>query len=696
MKKSVLYIVVFLSGFQAISYAQPASRSRKGEAYFQNAEKEFNNQRYMYAVSFFKTILEHPGKNDSMATLHIAESYWYVKNYDSALLYYELYEKKFGPVFSSRQRIAELSANLKQYPQASAIYQKLTKEPRAKADKLLAERYKGFSNTTPFLRDSLNYTVRLLNLNTKQQDFSPQFFQRGMVFVSNRYSKKVIEKEFGWDGLPFANIYWVKDTADLYTTDIVPGYSSRSNNINSIRANDDYTAQTSNDNDIVVAKGSIGDYNGTIHRLAKFSDELNSKYNYGPLCFNKAGNKVYFTRNNLSPNSGRYNLEICESTMEKGVWGKIHVLPFVQPEYDFYHPALSSDEMRLYFCSNKPGGMGGSDIYYVSLLPDANRNTVFGVDSKINTTGNELFPTVHGDTLYFSSDGFAGLGGLDIYKTYESRDGWKTPANIGYPLNSSFDDFGIIFSSSKAKGFFTSNRLGTDDIYVFENIPFTVMMQGTVLNKATMRRLDSATVIRVDDEDKSAIEYKTDITGNFTFPVRPGHAYSLYASHRDFRNDYMHIDNTGTERTLSLQSILLTPHPAPIIPARVEQAKEPVRDLQAEIDALAKMIFFKTASAELSPASIKPLDEVCKYLAKYPKLTLYIEGHTDNRAAAPYNLDLSKRRAKTVKDYFIKKGFAESRFTSEGFGLTRPIADNETEEGRAMNRRVSIKVNFHQ
>jgi outer membrane protein OmpA-like peptidoglycan-associated protein len=701
MKKIILYIVIFLSGFQAIGFAQ-SGRSRRAEVYFRNAEKEFNNQRYMYAIPFYKTSLLHPSNNDSTASLHIAESYWYVKNYDSALLYYQLFEHKYGQNFSSRQHVAELSANHKHYPMASAIYQKLVKDIPAKTDKLLAERYKGFSNTQPFLRDSLDYSVRLLNLNTKQQDFSPQYFQRGMVFVSNRYSKKTSEKEFGWDGLPFANIYWVKDTADLYTTDTVPGYSSRVHNTNSIKANDDYTSQTSNDNDIIVVTGSKSSYNGTIHRLVKFSDDLNTKYNYGPLCFNKAADKVYFTRNNLSPNNGRYNLEICSATLEKGKWGNIKVLPFVQPEYDFYHPALSSDEMRLYFCSNKPDGMGGSDIYYASLDPEADLKAVYNLDSKINTAGNELFPTMHGDTLYFSSDGFAGLGGLDIYKTYSARGtGWKTPTNLGYPVNSSFDDFGIIFNPNKEKGFFSSNRLGTDDIYIFENAPFTIIMEGTVYSKPTQHRLDSALVIRVDDEDKSVMDFKTDLTGNFHFPVKPGHTYSLYASRNGYTDDSLHVKNTGTERTLALKPILLTPIPAPVpaaqpAPARVEPAKEPARDLQAEIDALAKMVFFKTASAELSPASIKPLDEVCKYLAKYPNLTLYIEGHTDSRAPAPYNLDLSKRRAKSVREYFIKRGFVANRFTSEGFGLTMPIADNNTEEGRAMNRRVAIKANFHQ
>ncbi len=716
MKKIILYNIIFLLGFHAFTMAQPG-RSAKAEIYFRNGENEFNGQRYMYAIPFYKASLKHPGKNDSLASLHIAEAYRRVKNYDSALHYYQLYESRYGSLISTRQYIAELSANKKQYAEASAIYKKLTVELPLRSDKLLAERLKGFSETGSFLRDSLDYSVHLLKLNTEQQDFSPQYFQRGMVFVSNRYSKKTAEKEFGWDGLPFANIYWIKDTADLYTIDTIPGYSSKNHNGNSIKANDDYTSQTSNDNDIIVLTGARSNYNGTIHKLAKFSDELNTKYNYGPLCFNKAGDKVYFTRNNLNPNKGRYNLEICVATMTKGIWGNIKVLPFVQPEYDFYHPALSSDETRLYFCSNKPGGMGGSDIYYVNMASEYDMAVAFNLDNKINTAGNELFPTIHGDTLYFSSDGFAGLGGLDMYKTYDVHGFWKTPVNIGYPLNSSFDDFGIIFNTNSTKGFFTSNRLGTDDIYAFENIPFSITMEGHVLSRPTMLRLDSAHVTRIDDEDKTIMDFVTDITGNFHFTVKPGHTYSLYVSHKGYTDDSLHVTNTGTEKILVLQPVLLMPVVTKAPEALIAEAdrdgdgvpdskdkcpdvkglkeKEGCPDLQAEIDALAKMIFFKTASAELSPASVKPLNEVCVYLAKYPNLILDIEGHTDNRAPAPYNLDLSRRRAQSVKKYFLNKGFTSDRFNATGFGLGRPIADNNTEEGRAMNRRVAIKATFH-
>jgi outer membrane protein OmpA-like peptidoglycan-associated protein/tetratricopeptide (TPR) repeat protein len=716
MKKRILYLFILLAGSHTLTMAQSAS-SRRAEIYFRNAEKEYNDQRYMYAIPFYRTTLKRPGGNDSLATIHIAESYWYVKNYDSALIYYLKYENKYGTSFTTSQRIAELTANHKQYAVATDLYKKLIKQSPSRNAAMLAERLKGFSNTIPLLRDSLDYSVRLLNLNTKQQDFSPQFFQQGLVFVSNRYSKLSSEKEFGWDGFPFSSIFLVKDTADLYTTDTVPGYSSRAYNV-SIKANDDYTATTSNDNDIIVVSGMRSGYNGTIHRLVKFSDELNTKYNYGPLCFNKSGDKVYFTRNNLKPNKGRYNLEICMATLEKGIWGNIKIMPFVQPEFDFYHPALSSDETRLYFCSNMPGGLGGSDIYYVSLAGDDEMKTPINLDSRVNSAGNELFPTIHGDTLYFSSDGFYGLGGLDMYKTYMEKGRWKTPVNLGYPLNSSFDDFGVIFNASKKKGFFSSNRLGTDDIYVFENAPFAVEMKGTVLSRATLRRLDSAkVVIRSDDADETVLDPDvTDITGNYHFPVRPGRGYTLLFTRNGYIQDSMRVSNTGVEKVLALQDMLLTPIVPPPPPVVVDKdrdgdgvpdakdkcpdikgpkSNDGCPDIQARINELAKMVFFKTASAELSPAALKPLNEVADIIKDYPNVTLYIEGHTDSRAPAAYNMDLSIRRAASVKDFFVKRGFAASRFSSAGFGLTRPIADNNTEEGRALNRRVSIKATFH-
>ncbi len=716
MKKIIVYSILILLCVQQHASAQ-AGRSRKAEDYFRIAEKEFKDQRYMYSIPFYRTSLKYPSKNDSIASLHLAEAYWHIRIYDSAKLFFEKYEAKFGSIFSSSRNLAELAANQKNYEAAANAYRKIQNSVPEKFSKLLNERLKGFTTVQKFLRDSLDYDVHLLELNTKQQDFSPQFYHQGMVFVSNRYSKTGSERQFGWDGLPYANIFWVRDTSDLLTVDSISGYSTQLYKVN-LKSNDDYTAKTSNDNDILLVSSIRGAHTGTIRKLEKFSDQLNTNYNYGPLCFNKEETKVYFTRNTLTANAGRYNLEICEATQRGGEWTNIKVMPFVQAAYDFYHPAISPDGKKLYFCSNKPGGIGGSDIYFVDLGSDSAKAIAVLADEKINTSGDELFPTFHGDTLYYSSDGLAGLGGLDIYKTYTEKGTWKTPLNLGYPVNSSFDDFGIIFNPSNNKGFFSSNRLGNDDIFVFGHASFFVQLTGTVLSRTTLRRLDSAKVIlRTVIDDKPIIDsFVTDITGNFHFPVKPYQPYTIEFSRNNYTDTAYRIPPTAIQPELALAPTLLSQviRQAPPVVVEADRDKDSVPDvkdkcpdvkgikanygcpdLQAIIDSLAKMVFFKTASAELTPAALRPLNEVVKYLEEYPTLTLYIEGHTDSRAPAPYNLDLSKRRAASVVNFFISKGFSAKRFSSAGFGLTRPIADNNTEEGRATNRRVAIKADFH-
>ncbi|MCW3088663.1 MAG: outer rane lipoprotein Omp16, partial [Sediminibacterium sp.] len=712
-RKIILYTLLVIGGLHVRVAAQPRKTQAPG-ANFKNAEKEFNGQRYMYAVPFYHASLKSGRTNDSLAVLHLAECYWRMKNYDSAIVYYSLYESRYPAIYSSKQRLAELAANRQQYPEAAKTYQRLLKEIPPPAGNLMTERLKGISNVEPFLRDSLDFSIRLLKLNTKQQDFSPQFFRQGMVFVSNRYAKAGAERAFGWDGLPYAHIYWVKDTADLYTVVSVPGRSVRDYEA-SVKANDDFTDRTSNDNDIINVRSVRGTYTSDIHRLAKFSDNLNARFNYGPLCFNKAGNTVYFTRNSTKPYEGRYNLEICQARMEKGVWSAPIVLPFVQAAFDFYHPAMSEDGQRLYFCSNRPGGLGGSDIYYATLVSDSVKNETFNLGEPINTGGDELFPTINGDQLFFSSDGHAGLGGLDIYESAMDKHNWQAPVNLGYPANSSFDDFGIIYNASRSKGFFSSNRLGTDDIYTFTHMPFVVALKGTVFNKADLRRLDKTKIIIESVEEVPVTDSATtDHTGNFHFPVRPGRTYRLKFWRNGFYDDSVTVKNAGTERELALSPVMLTPIPVETTVQKdrdddgVPDSKDKCPDekgskknfgcpdIQARFNELAKMVFFKTASAELLPASIRPLTEAYDILLKYSNTTLDIEGHTDNRAGAVYNKDLSHRRANSVKAFFVTRGLNARRFTTAGYGLERPIADNSTEEGRALNRRVAIRATFHE
>ena len=702
MKKIILFTLLFVSAIQLSMYAQSGGTS-KGELFFRTGESEYKNQRYMYALPFFRTSLQFRTKHDSLLLLHMADSYWFIKNYDSALIFYQKFENKYGSIYSSSQRIAELLATVKNYPEAVDKYKKVIKKFPSKNQKQLEERLKGFSNPIPMLKDSLDYAIRLLNLNTKQQDFSPFYYQRGLVFVSSRYAKTVSEKEFGWDGLPFSCIYWVQDTADLYLIDTVPGHSSRSYNA-SIKANDDYTSRTSNDNDVIVVSTMQGAYTGSIHKLLKFSDDLNSKYNYGPLCFNKKEDKIYFTRNALTPYKGRYNLEICVASLKNGLWGDIKVMPFVKTEYDYFHPAISSDDQLLYFCSNQPGGQGGSDIYYISLATDYGMTLPISMDNKVNTTGNELFPTVSGDTLYFSTDGLAGLGGLDIYKFNIGRGFTKPPINLGYPINSSFDDFGFIINETKRKGFFTSNRLGTDDIYVFDNtVPF-INLEGTVLDSVSAHPIYNVKVIlQYVDKGKALTDTAySDALGKFYFPLAPRPGFTLQFTNENYYDDSLKVPPVVINQDLVLQPFLLRKPPLPPPPPVIVKTKPKIKDgvdkkgIQKRLNELAKMVFFANDKSELTPEAMKPLLEAAEIIKDFPKITLIIEGHTDNNASAAYNKDLSQRRANTVRSFFVQRGFDPKKLTANGYGLERPIATNSTVEGKALNRRVSIVADFHE
>lgn len=267
-------------------------------------------------------------------------------------------------------------------------------------------------------------------LNTESLDFSPTYCKDGIVFVSSRKGKVT---EDGKDK-------WIDDNfMSLFCSD--------------------------------------WDENHLLKEPELFTYNLNTRYHEGPVVFNKTGNKIYFTRNHFNKgkrtnnSKGVMKQQIYSSTKEGDGWSEPVELSFNTKEYEEVHPALSPDQRKLYFSSDRPGGYGGMDLYVVEKRGN-NWGIPQNLGANINTKGNEVFPFVHEDgTLYFASNGWEGLGGLDIYSTQLIGDSlWLKPHNIGDPINSSMDDFGYIINETKTEGFFTSARekgFGQDDIYSF-------------------------------------------------------------------------------------------------------------------------------------------------------------------------------------------------------------------------------------
>ncbi|MEI6583073.1 MAG: OmpA family protein [Chitinophagia bacterium] len=718
MKKVLIYALVSLLLSQSTLHAQYKS-SNRAKVFFQLAEREYEDYRYWYAIPFYKVALEQrAAMYDSAALLHLAESYWQMKFYDSAQQYFSKYEKAIGPSFFSSQRLAELLALRGKNAQAATIYQGLATRFPDKFIQLVRDRQTGFANSEKFSREVGNYQVRYLSDNSSEQDFSPVFFQKGILFVSNRFAGPDSEKEFGWDGLPYARVYSIPEDYMLRASDTMPARKERDQKINLI-INDDYTPTTSNDNNIRIDYRNVERTRSSNppKPLSRFSDNFSNLFNYGPLCFNQTETKLYFTRNSVKSNNRKHHLEICEASLDKSGWINVRVLPFVNNNYDYFHPALSKDEKRLYFSSNQPGGKGGADLYYFSLHPDSSKSNPVLLDASINSQGDELFPTIVGDTLFFSSNGLPGLGGLDLFAIRLSENG--IPANVGEPFNSSYDDFGLIWKSDKRKGLFSSNRLGSDDIFTVEALKYPIKVTGAVFDAATGKELTGVRVLLKQNEPGSLPDQQmlTELYGAYRFEGRSRQSYTLYFTKEGYYSDSIKIYKDSVMNDLQLPVLLMYPiPPPPQAPKPVDTDGDGIEDaldkcpdlagvvsnngcpeIQKKLNELAKLVFFETDKDVLTAAAYTPLDSAVKILLAYPQTTLIIEGHTDNIASKAYNKGLSQRRANRVKNYLISKGIVATRFTSVvGYGLEQPIADNATEEGRALNRRVYIKAQFYE
>lgn len=710
MKRIALIIVLF--GITSVLFAQKAN---KAKSLIQRANKEYLDERYSYAIAFYNAAARY-SKPDSIVLHRLAESYYQIKEYDSAYHVYDQLYRQYNNDEKIMYRRAELLANLKKYDEAIIAFGELSK--RFPSNSVYQNKYLGLQNRTQFFIDSLDYTLGFLKINSPQSDFSPQLIGRNLVFVSNRYYKKVIHKQFGWDALPFAHIYKVPDTSSIIVLDAIPA-SVEKKLFNTLKINDDNTAATSNDNNSIAAISLTGMYSGDRNDLPQFSEQLDAKYNYGPLCFNKTGDKVYFTRNSSKKVNGRYNLEICEAQYINSEWTQIKVVSFVEPAYDFFHPALTEDGSRLYFSSNRPGGMGGVDIYYVNIVDGKIEPTIIHGGKNVNSAGDELFSTISGKTFFFSSNGMAGLGGLDIYKSVWQKNDWSQPANVGYPLNSNADDFGLIFSNNETKGYVTSNRRGNDDIYTFQKVEKSIPVDGVVLNRADMRRLPGVTVYIKSKRDtgRIALPITTTYTGAYRFDLKPNREYELQYYYKDTLEETMVIATPAKTEPYELKPVIIGKMTEPAIVAVVENDRDkdgipdlsdkcpdvkgikplkgcPAADILRRLAELARNVYFNTAKADLKSESFKPLAEVIAIMQEYPDVLLTVEGHTDNQGSAEMNKGLSQRRAATVVRYLTSKGIAADRLSSAGYGLERPIATNTTPAGRALNRRVEMKAIF--
>ncbi len=531
LKLYILFIVLTVISFSPIQ-----AQSKKKPYLLQLAQNEFNQYRFAYAIPVFKQYLSNQPK-DTIALLQLANSYLKVNQYDSAVKYFDI-AIEYGVQYKAI--MAEAYANRGMYEKATSIYKDLMSIHQTK---LTEARFFGFSNTHKFLADSLDFNLFNTKINTEFNEYNSVLYKNGLVYESNQlnYNKRKksfflwnilfpksnkLNPEFAWDGAGFSQLFFYPNL-DSIRTNVVSanGYLEKKPLVNYT----DYSTATPNDANKLISSYSLLNRASLLpNNVTLFDVFERDKMNIGAVSFTADGKTAYYTRNQKK-SANIYQLEIWEATQQAGEWVNAHKMFFNNPKFSYFHPAITPDGKRLYYVTDDNTGQGGTDIYYVERNEDGSWKNTVNLGQDINTAGNELFPTFYEGNLFISSNGHPGLGGLDIYRLTKGLNGEAVVKNMGYPVNSSKDDFA--FSIQGTKGFFSTNRNGSDDIMAFDYQQSLIHLKGKIFVDSSCQPGKMVYLYQKNDQGKSVLKdsSRIDSNCNYAFKIRPNQAYDLVA-----------------------------------------------------------------------------------------------------------------------------------------------------------------------
>lgn len=414
---------------------------------------------------------------------------------------------------------------------------------------------------------------------------------------------------------------------------------------------------------------------------------LNTLNNEGAQSISPDASLLFFTACSRRDTWG--GCDLYYSKIINGKWGAIRNAgqPVNSTLWEA-QPSVSANNEYLYFVSNRKGGKGGMDIWRCRMLESDGEVIRWGkaenLGDSINTSGNEMSPFIHpdGKTLYFGSDGWPGMGGVDLFvSTARSDSSWSKPKNLGFPINTHFDEKGMVVDASGRQAYYSSNRNGQSlDFVVFE-LPEQVKPLPVTYAQGKVRDADSqlpihASIELVDlEKSDQTIRLETNQNGEFMFGLPLQHRYLLNVS----ASAYLFYS-----RHFALDTLLSAGKPF-----LFDVDLQPVKSGAAVV---MHNVFFETDSYELKAESGIELGNLIDLLQLNPSIKIEIGGHTDKVGSESYNLELSKKRAEQVYNYLVSKGIDAKRLRFNGYGFSKPVADNETASGRAANRRTEFVV----
>ena len=522
-----------------------------------------------------------------------------------------------------------------------------------------AERKDGFDNVRDYYTDSLAYLVRTVDFNSNESDFSPAYFDGGLLFVSGRGSK----------GGLFRALDLREETSflDLYKQD-------------------DYGVR------------SFDEVNGILHQ--------------GPVNYSEKLGRMLVTSNyrESSKNKDRgknTNLRILFYAQEDGDWEEKDEFPHNNSEYSLAHPSYDETAEVLYFASDMPGGQGGVDLYS-SKYENGSWSAPVNLGPEINTSGDEMFPYVDASqkVLYFSSDGYAGIGGLDVYRV--SLSGEKRITNLGYPVNSPKDDFGLILNTAGDAGYLSSNReggVGKDDIYAF--LVQRVTVRSRLIDFDTKQPI-IGNIRVIDKSTGQEVPFRKE-GDEVVFDGIQGKEYQIVGDKEGYAANKVDIKTPTDSREMIVEvpveseekaavpHLIIVDHVTGKQYYRVTDHEVTEIDDQIDTDTLYNIrnVFFDFDSDHPNE-SVSVIKELAKLLKNFDQIQLEIKAFTDSRGPEQYNSSLAKRRADKVVALLAKEGIDQSRISSIAIGESEiynkckegtPCAEEE----HAKNRRVDFR-----
>jgi len=612
------------------------------------ANKNYSTNSFDKAQSKFLELVKR-GKESKKILLYLANSYFNNSQYEKAVIWYNKliskYANELEPEVFYKASLCFKSQG------AYDLSDTLLENYIEKTDNIVIKDY--FKKNPNYLekikQNALPFGISRTIISSENSDFGPSFFGDDKLFFSST-KNSTGNKEFEWSGEPFL---------DLFVADL--------------------------------------DSVGNLSNPKMVSGQVNTDYHESSAVVTKDKKKIYFTRNNYTKGKlgkdkyKQVNLKIYSAESNDGnEWTNITELPFNNDNFSCAHPALSLDEKRLYFTSDMPGTFGNSDIWYVDLFDEGEYGEPINLGPQVNTEFRESFPFIsEKNILYFSSDGWIGLGGFDIYYTSIDQKGFPVMSkNIGEPVNSKLDDFGFIYKDSIDIGYFSSNRKGiwgskSDEIYKVRRSNCDVYITGVVRDQVTNNPISDAVLKLIDDTGMIVSEKKSDKDGVYIFDdtVNCSKNYEIEV----LKEPGYESNKAKIEIPNNVNKVIKD------IPLNWTKNCNP-NDLICLLNI--NPILFDLDKYYINSRAAKELKKVYVALTKYPEIKIEISSHTDSRGSNEYNQKLSINRANETKSWLVKRGIDPSRLITNGYGefdLENYCNDNiECEEDEHQVNRRSV------